>query len=31
MNETLKLIVAALAGVVSLVVIIRRKEPECPN
>jgi hypothetical protein len=31
MSEILKLIVAALAGSVSLIVIIRKKEPECPT
>jgi hypothetical protein len=31
MNEILKLLVAALAGVVSFILIIRKKAPECPT
>jgi len=31
MKEILKLLLAALAGAISLIVIVRRKEPECPN
>jgi len=31
MTETLKLIIAALVGSVSLIVITRKKEPECPT
>ncbi len=31
MIEILKLILAVLSGVVALIVIVRRKEPECPT
>jgi hypothetical protein len=30
MSETLKLIIAFVAGLISLAAINRKKEPECP-
>lgn len=31
MNELLKLVLSGLAAVITLAVVVRNKEPECPT